>query len=300
VKTPACFDIAPSALPNCEPGEVRFEEPRDIVKVIVAFKGKLPTRIGLSYLRKTWPQTRVDKARDLQSPFAFGWIQIDDYFNGKWQKAKIAVDRETDSRAAITFRGLASELPDKENYDVAFRRTLGIRLDVPDAAAIKSVSVFTASAPVHTRLRVELDAGRKTQAKTIRFDGYNALVRKITPVAGAKLNDGALELRNAARRCFELDIAHMNPAHRYSGDDGHVRFITGNDSFTISLSSLRQQGPVWFAEKGFYITDAGDPTVFAAYRAACSKKKTAAEMVKERPEHTYAGAYLGQPRPRAV
>ena len=49
----------------------------------------------------------------------------------------------------------------------------------------------------------------------------------------------------------------MTPSFRYSGDDGHVRFILGDDSFTISLVSLKAQGPIWFAEKGVFITRVG-------------------------------------------
>lgn len=295
-------DIAPFALPNCEAGEIRFEEPRDIVRVVITFAGVAPRRIGLLYLKKKWPQIQVENRRDLESPFSFGWTGMDDWFNCEWWKAAVSLTRETKSRVIITFRPLSWELPEMREYDVAFRRTLGVRLDVPDPRKIKVISVFTASKPTNTRLRVELDAGRKTQWQTIRFDGYNAYVRKVTPVTGVTLKGDVLHRRKAARCSFgfELSIAHMCPAHRYAGDDGHVRFILENDSFTISLSNLDQQGPIWFADKGFFITQANDLTTFSEYCAACRKKNTVAKMVMKRPEQTYAGAFLGQPRPHAV
>ena len=62
----------------------------------------------------------------------------------------------------------------------------------------------------------------------------------------------------------------MTPAFRYSGDDGHVRFLLGDDSFTISLPSLEGQGPIWFADKGVFITEAGDATTSASYIAQCA------------------------------
>lgn len=37
------FDIAPFAFPNCDPGETRFEEPRDIESVVVRFR-KIPEK----------------------------------------------------------------------------------------------------------------------------------------------------------------------------------------------------------------------------------------------------------------
>jgi len=54
------FDVAPFGLPNCKAGEVRFEEPRDIERVVVTFAGAAPKGVGLSYLRRTWPQRRFD------------------------------------------------------------------------------------------------------------------------------------------------------------------------------------------------------------------------------------------------
>lgn len=298
--TPKAFDIAPFALPNCGPGEVRFEEPRDVAKVIVTFNKNAPARIGLSYLQKTWPQTRVEQWRETQNPCGQGWVHMDDWFNGQWRKAAVVFRRETKSRVAITFRGTAFEFPEMPEYDVLFRRTLGVRVDVADPASIESVAVFTRSVTVYTRLHVDLNAGRRTPGKTIRFDAYNAHVRSIAPGRGVAHKGGMLQLRKVARRSFELDVTHMWPAHRHSGDDGHVRFILDNDSFTISLSDLERQGPVWFAEKGFFIKLADDPTAFDDYRAACRDKKTIAEMVAERDEQTYAGAYFGQPRPHAV
>lgn len=300
MKTLADFDIAPFTLPNCDAGQVRFEEPRDIIRVVVTFLSNAPRRIGLSYMKKTWPQNLLDTESDLRNPFVFGWTHVDDWFNCEWQKAAISVKRETRSRVVITFRGLAAEFPEMRDYDVAFRRTLGIRLDVPDAGTVRAVSIFTRSAPAQTRLRVQLDAGRKTQGETIRFDGYNACVRAVMPVAGVTLKDDTIRMGKAAHRCFELDLSHMHPAHRYAGDDGHVRFILENDSFTISLSSLEQQGPIWFGDKGFFIAKADCSTTFNKYRVDCRNKKRVAAMVKERPEQTYAGAFLGQPRPHAV
>ena len=305
VMPPAAFDIAPFGLPNCGPGEVRsgellFEEPRDIVRVVVTFSGSAPAHPGLSYLVKRWPKVRLEQMRDIDNPCAFGWTPIDDWFNSEWRPAAIAVRRAGRGRAAITFSGLSAEFPDAVDYDVAFRRTLGVRVDVPDAAAIRRIEVYTASPPARTRLRVELDAGRKTAAASIGFDAYNARVGAVKLPAGTALKEGVLQLRAASRRTFELDVEHMRPAHRYCGDDGHVRFVFDRDSFTISLSSLERQGPVWFAEKGVFITRAGDPTTFAAYRAACAGAKTVAAMVRERPEQTLSGACTGQPRPHVV
>jgi len=297
---PSLFDIAPFSLPNCEPGEVRFEEPREITEVVVEFSGAAPPRVGLSYLQKTWPHVRVELWNDITDPLGFGWTRMDDWFNSQWQKAAVRTERESPSRVAITFRGTKEEFPDVADYNVAFRRTLGIRIDVRDASAITAVKVFTRSLPVRTRLRVELDAGRRTATRAIRFDGYNATVTGMAAGPGTKLSDGALTLSGGRRRAFALDVLHMKPLHRYSGDDAHVRFILDNDAFTVSLASMASEGPVWFAEKGVYVAVAADPTPFAEYRKASGERKTISDMVSAADEQTCLGAFRGQPRPHEV
>ena len=142
--------------------------------------------------------------------------------------------------------------------------------------------------------------GRRTPGDAIRFDGYNARVVRLRPVSGCRGEDRAIRWEAGKPAVFELEVDHMTPAFRYSGDDGHVRFILGDDSFTISLPSLKAQGPIWFAEKGVFITEASDPTTLEQYMARCAGQKTIAERVKELPEQSYATAFLGQPRPHAA
>ena len=55
------FDIAPFALSNAPAGELKFEEMRDIESVEVDFAGPAPRTVGLQYMRKTWPQSRVER-----------------------------------------------------------------------------------------------------------------------------------------------------------------------------------------------------------------------------------------------
>jgi hypothetical protein len=75
------FDIAPFALPGSEPGEIRFEEVRDIVAVNVDLDGTPPAAPGLSYLQDNWPGTKLEFARDQTQPCQFGWTRVDDWFN---------------------------------------------------------------------------------------------------------------------------------------------------------------------------------------------------------------------------
>jgi len=293
------FNIAPFALPRPEPGQVRFEELRDICSVEVTFRGRAPAKVGLSYLRRYWPEHRVEQA-DPTDPAAFGWVPIDDWFNGSWRRAATAVKRLSNSKVLVTFQPLSREVPKQKDYDVLFRRTLGIRVDAPDPAAIADVAVFTTAQPARTRLHVELDCGRRTRGKTLRLSGYNAHVRAISAGRGVSGRGGALVLWKARQRSFEATVAHMTPAHRHANDDAHVTFQLDKDTFTISIPSLDRQGPIWYAEEGVYIARAEDQTSFAAYRQRIKGARTVLQQVRRRPEQSYGGAFHGQPRPHPI
>lgn len=291
------MDIRPFALPNCEPGEVRFEETRDIREIIVTFAKAMPGRIAVSYLGRQWPKIRAEFAKEDVGPFEFGWSAMDDWFNGEWRKAAVQVRRLSAAKASITFRGLSAEMGrDVDGYDVTFRRTLGFRLEGFDSSRIRRIEVLTTSAPRKARLRVELNAGRKTRQHELRFSGYNLVPGAISETRGVPVKDGAVRL-NEKSRSFELEASLMTPAHRYCGDGGLLTFEGDKETFTIRVDDLAAQGPIWFADEGIYITDASDPTDFAAYRERIRGAKTIAERVLERPEQSYGGAYHGQVRP---
>jgi len=284
------FDIAPFGLPNCPPEEVWFEETRDVMRLVVTFAGPAPEQTGLSYRRKAWPGQRVEQQGrlDFARPASFGWIGMDDWFNTAWQPAKVKTRRLNEREVEITFAGLAGEIdeyPGREGYDVTFRRTLGVKVDAE--TAVEAIQVFTRSAPARTELRVEFDAGRRTPGNALRLEGYNLRV------AGEE----NMPLPPGERAPVEFAIEHMTPAHRYSSDDGRLTVHFDDDAFTISLSSLETEGPVWYAEAGIYITRADDPTSFADYRKRIAGARTVAEQVAARPEQSLAGAIAGQPRP---
>ena len=294
------FDIAPFALPNTPSHEIRFEEARDIVRLEVVFRAPAPARVGLQYWRKSWPAERHELRSDTGNPCRFGWIPMDDWFNGEWQDAAVRVQRPESGRVAVTFAGLAEELPGVSDYDVTYRRTLGLRLVLPEGREPHAVRVFTRSPAASTGLRVELDAGRRTPGQELRLTGYNLRVGKAEALQGVRTGTDALHLGKARRRSFEVGTRHMEPAHRYAGDDGHLTFDLGRDRFTISLVSLAEQGPIWCADYGVFVTRADDETTFEAYRQANRGARTIEARVRGESEQSFAGALAGQPRAHPV
>ena len=295
------FDIVPCALPNCPPGEFWFEESRDIREVVVQFRNTVPTRIGLRYLQDKWPNTRQEERRDTQNPAAFGWVETDDWFNGKWRHAKVRKEVKGKT-ATLRFTGLLTEGIEgtPKEYDVEFRRTMALHVLVPDWSQIRKVALHTTSKPVTHLLRIELDAGERTRGKKLKFSGYNARIAGTASPGGAiALGRDEVKLERGKKRAFLLNVEHMVPTHRYCGDTGLVEFHLDHELFTLSLDALAEEGPVWYAEEGIFVSFADDPTTFAQYQ-----RKKAGQNVNKRvatwPEHSYARAYLGQPRPHAV
>ncbi len=296
------FDILPFALPNCPPGEFWFEESRDIREVVVQFSNTVPRQIGVRYLQDKWPNTRHEERHDTENPAAFGWVETDDWFNGKWRQAKVR--KEVNGRTVtLRFRGLRAEGIEgtPKDYDVEFRRTMALHLVVPDWRQVRKIGLHTTSEPVSHLLRVEPDAGKRTRGKRLKLSGYNARIAGLgSPGGVVALGRDEVKLGNARRRSFLLKVEHMVPTHRYCGDAGLVEFHLDHDMFTLSLEDLAERGPIWYAEEGVFVSLADDPTTFTEYERRQGTGQTINRRVAGLPEHSYARAFLGQPRPHAV
>lgn len=276
----SCFDIRPFALPNTPANEIRFEDPRDITCVVVTYPGTAPESVKLSYLRKTWPGSHLETVDPTANTHYTGWVGIDDWFNAKWHEAAVDVERVGPNTLAITFKGVQTEMPDVKNYDVTFRRTLGVKIDASGDEMPERVEVYTNSQCATTSLRVFLDAGTQSPSGEIRISGYNAEV----------------DLDSTQSRDLALTVRHMIPGHAFSYDEGMVTFEMGDEAFTISLAALAEQGPIWFADQGVFIKQADDEATFDDYRVRCSASKTTSQKVMDRPEQSYGGAMNGLPR----
>ena len=295
------FDIAPFALPATPRGEIRFEEVRDITAVSVDFSGADPTRLGLEYLQRTWPRVRLEEQRDRENPSAFGWIPVDDQWNGAWRRASTTAS-VTGKRALLAFKPLGREkLADAPSgYDVTFRRTLGIRILGAPLASLRGVKVYTASGAPRSRLRLSLAAGRRTPGKTISISAYNARVLGMDDFKGVRGEGAEVTLGSARARGFIISVSHMNPSHPYCGDDSLITFALDGDAFTIRVQDLLLQGSIWYAEPGIFVTRADSETGFAEYRDSLRGRQTTLGRVAAAQEQSFGRAFHGQPRGQPV
>ncbi len=185
------LDVSPYGFPNSPAGEVRFEETRDVEIVEVDFEGAPPDTARLQYLRKTWPGDRIERLGDMDQarPSLFGWMGMDDQFTPEWADAATEAAPISPQTLRFAFKPLRTEIPDfpdAERYDVAFRRTLAVRV-VGSEQPPRAVRVFTCSQPSLSALRVELHAGRQTPGETVEVSGYNAVVKRMTDGIGNQL-----------------------------------------------------------------------------------------------------------------
>jgi hypothetical protein len=298
------FDVAPFRFPDSPPHEARFEEARDVEVVEAAFAGPVPRTARLQYLRKVWPHERVERAADMDlvRPSQFGWLKMDDQFTPEWADAATRVTRVGARTLRFTFQPLRMEIPDfpdAAQYDVTYRRTVAVRVE-GGGVPVRSLRVFTRSRVARSALRVELHAGRRTPARFIEVSGYNAVIRRVTAGAGTRAARGRVVVNPAQQGAFGLEIEHMIPAHRHAHDDGHVLFMLGGDAFTISLTALAAEGPIWYPDAGVFIVRSDDPETFAQYRARTQGALSIRRDVGARPEQSLAGAMNGQPRPHPI
>ncbi|MCJ8331663.1 MAG: hypothetical protein HRT89_17020, partial [Lentisphaeria bacterium] len=292
------FDISKFALPNAASGEWRFEEPRDIQRIVLKFPKELPARPKIHYMKKYWPEQRHEE-NIKKTTTEFGLSPIDDWFTAKWVNAKIKVEKLNKHEISITFKGLKSEFSDLSSYDVDFRRTLGFRISGCSKQPT-SVKIYTPAPSQTTKVRVEFDAGKTCNWKSLTLSGYNASIDKINTGKTFKSKGKTLTPGRGKSRSFTMQATHMITPNDFSGDEGLITFTGDRDTFTISLDALAFQGPVWNKEAGIYIADAGDARSFADYQAEIKETKTLTEQVLAKSEQTLRGSFLGQPRPHKV
>lgn len=294
------FDISKFALPNSSSSEFRFEEPRLIDSIEIKFKDNVPKDLGVSYLLKYWLKAASHAAIEESNPCWFGWIPTDDMFNSEWKKANIQIESTNKTSAKISFKPLSAEFADAPYPNANFRKTLGVRLETKNLSNLKNVKIYTISRPAKTRIRVYMHCGKKTPLEIISLSSYNGHIKNFIADNITYSNFNSLNLSKLKSGWFDIEILHMAPSEKYSGDDGLITFHFKKDIFTISLTSLKNEGSIWFEDLGIFISERDSGVKFSDYLASVKHTKSISTMVKEREEQTFEGAKNGQPNPHPV
>jgi len=161
--------------------EIRWEEARDLAKLVLRFSGAIPPvgQVRVFYWRRLWPQTRRESVHLIRDwP---GWEPQDDWCNGEWQPAHVS-GRATPGQLTFTFQPLAArEFPDLAEYNVRFRRTMKLRIELPpNAPEPEQVQVFVGAKTAEADVCIWWE---KPAAGEGRMEGYNCEPLAVAPLS---------------------------------------------------------------------------------------------------------------------
>src|SRR5262249_4133259 len=169
------FDAASFALPLPEGAGLMWEDPREIHKVVVHFRGAAPKpeTLRLEYWGSRWPNQHLPKDRQ-PGGADVGWMELGNWYRGGWRVA------DTDAKAIgsdVTFKFhpvSEKEFPGIKDYPAAFRYTLKIRVtsDAP-MPKVEHIEAFTDSVKSHASVRLEW---KKPPWDRLKFEAFNGAV----------------------------------------------------------------------------------------------------------------------------
>jgi hypothetical protein len=271
------LDIAPFAYrddPNAQELIFRWEEPREVHRVVLRFAGEAPPlrAVEVAYWRSHWPEARRPLIEsEEEETFAPGWQAQDDWFNGDWQPADTTA-RAAGSEIRLTFAPLGRrEFPAlAAEYDVRFRQAIKLRLRLPQGCAVAAAAIYTDASLRARDIAIALPAPE--------WDGeievYNGVLESLMPPGAT---DPRLRLRVACAA-----------AGRASVDHTVVTLRSPACSFSFRPEDL-EGGPIRVPDLGVTVTDPRAPRApRSPSRASCY------DRIASRPEQSLQGAMRGQ------
>jgi hypothetical protein len=174
-------DMAPFGRMLADDAELRWEDPREVHRVVATFPNAAPSDLRLLYWRTRWPQQRLPKDR-VPAGGRVGWWETGNWFTGAWQ----AADAEVTLRGATadcTFRPIHErEFPEMRDFPALFRTTLRLRfVSDTDALALQRVETFTDSTWARTVLTVLWAVPPPDPPAYAAFNGHVEAVERVAP-----------------------------------------------------------------------------------------------------------------------
>jgi hypothetical protein len=296
------LDIAPFAVVtgDATTTTLRWEEPRDIERVVLTFEGAPPKGAPiLEYWQRHWPGNRITQA-DLQKGAggSLGWKPRDDWFNGQWKRAKTA-PRRTGSRIVTDFAPLGeAEFPDlAKDYNVCFRQANQLRIVLPAGSpGVSKIEVLTSTPLERRELCVEANC---------RMPDAGAHVPELDwSLARVVVYNGALENLTAPSSGdprARLRILCTNPAP-YSADATIVTVRAGEFGFSFRPDDLdTPPHRIWSPDLGVLVTPAAASTrIDDGPTTRLLTGRSTYDRVTEQPEQSIARALADMPPKRPM
>ena len=169
------MDVAPFALPLPVGGGLMWEDPREIHRVEVHFRGPAPetNQVRLEYWGSRWPDQRLPKDREAGGGDV-GWMELGNWYKHGWRVADTNVER-TDDSLIFTFQPVdLHEFPQVKDYPARFRYTLKLR--VTSDATLPVVERFEAYTDSRLGERVVRLVWDKAPGGEPSFEAFNGSV----------------------------------------------------------------------------------------------------------------------------
>jgi hypothetical protein len=280
----APVDVAPFGTPL--PGEVGvfWEDPREVHRVVVRFKGEAPPAesVRLEYWGSRWPEQHLPKDKPVGSGGS-GWWEMGNWYNGGWRQAD-AECREEGSELTFTFRPVnAKEFPKVEGYPAEFRYTLKLRITSSGKLPkVEALHAFTDSTWERKSVRLLF---REDRAADPKLEGFNAAVESMD---------------RASPREFRLNLWSAHNADPNTFDQPLVT-VTGRSGFTFAVSDLAQ-GPILVPHLGAAVLAGNDARAYAAVMEAGKAQagRSLYDRISGLPERTWRAAWGEMPPKKSL
>jgi len=279
-------DIAPFAERHSWDGPrdvgLVWTEARDIERVVVRWKeiAPEPSEVHLEYWQSQWPGRRVPKGVASGAGFS-GWGHEGDWFNGRWQRADVAL-RRSGSTWAYAFAPVNdTEFPALADFAATYRRTLKLRLAADGVLpAIDAIEAYT-------------DSIWRTADVVIEWRDAPPIAR----VAFEAFNGHAADPRWRSASWVDLRMRATGNPDPSSHDRTVVTVRAPERPFSFLIDDLVTGGPLYIADYGVLVSLAEHGATLATFAAQREAKggKTLYDRIFDEPEQTLARAWDDQP-----
>jgi len=255
--------------------EVRWEDIREIHRVVAVFRDAPPKDLRVEYWRTHWPLRRLPKDR-VPEGGRVGWWELGDWHRGEWQTAH--TDQTLDgSTATFTFRPLNErEFPEMPDFPATYRTTLRLRVvsDTTDVAShLETLQALTDSTYERAVVTVLWQKEPKTRPL---FSAFNGSIESVWAASATRYVVTALATRNPDPNSYDKTLLT----------------VSADETFTVLLADVEEES-VYIPDYGVCVVDGVEEGDFVEVVAALTvnARKGLLDAVSELPEQTWTRAW---------
>ncbi|MBW8040689.1 MAG: hypothetical protein FVQ85_11885 [Planctomycetes bacterium] len=287
---------------------VIFEDARDIFRVVVSFADSktIPDAqsIRLEYWQSSWPLRRIPREKS-SGAGSSGWLNVGDWFQGKWVKADTNLDVKG-TTCTFTFNPVnAKEFPKLKDFSARYRSTLKLRL-VADKS-LPEISAFEAyTDSVWAAFEFEVQWGGNAKNKRQNWDGrlevFNGINEQVQPLSAASKVKVGHDYTWKSKVKEKTDgirarILYAKVKGHNSFDETIITVRAKHETFSFAASDLIKQGHIFIPDFGVIVRGTGDDTTYksAEQNWQNNKNKNIYTRVSGVPEQTLTQAWKDIP-----